>query len=100
MENSNTKTNQKVRKLKKARKAKQAAPAPQALEFAEPDKSGFRYADGRTGRFAIGASRHHGTEFGLYERTPEMSRFKLLAKFDGLAEAIQEAEKVNATNGN
>jgi hypothetical protein len=101
--NTNTNTNQMEVKSKKARKARKvraaAAPKPRAtaLEFSpEPDKAGWRYADGRGGRFCIGASRHHGTAFGLYYKSPEMSRFKFLAKFEAFSDAQAEAEKVDA----
>ena len=82
----------KARKERKARKAKPAAPAP-VLEFAEPDKTGWRYAEGRSTRFAVGASRHHGADFALYSRTPDMSRFKLIGKFESFEKAQSAAEK-------
>jgi hypothetical protein len=104
MENNSTKTNQIVNrsakvKPKKARKVPAAAKAPKiqaTLEFAEPDKAGFRYAQGRIGRFAIGTSRHHDSEFALYKKKPEMSRFKFLGKFEDLMQARAAAEKVDA----
>lgn len=84
----------KERKERKAKKASKKVAAP-VLEFAELDKAGFRYAEGASARFAIGASKHHGAEFALYSRTPAMPRFKLIAKFDALDKAIGAAEKQN-----
>jgi hypothetical protein len=105
MENKNSGTNQsgkpagkiKARKVRARAKTPKVTEVQPTLEFAEPDKSGWRYAQGAHGRFCIGASRHHETQFGLYIRTPEMSRFKFLRKFQALSDALAEAEKLNAS---
>jgi hypothetical protein len=93
------KKGKKAKASKAAKKAKKAAPVAAVLEFAEPDKAGWRYAEGRGGRFCLGASKHHGAEFALYFKNPGMSRFKFVAGFDSEAKALATAEKANAGNG-
>jgi hypothetical protein len=63
------------------------------LEFAEPGKDKFRYAQGSKGRYAIGPSTRYSSEFALFAKAKDERRFEFIAAFASFAEAPMAAQR-------
>ena len=87
----------KVKAPKAPKAAKAGAPEVNRagnLEFAA-HKNGWRYAEGKNGKFAVGNPKRQGAEFTLEIKLAGEKKFILLAKFDNLEAALAEAERRN-----